>query len=166
MKTVHTDRLTIRPFAGDVAVLIDLFRATVRSVNLADYTDDQVRAWAPDTIDAAVWVDRIAGNTCYVAEVDGSLAGFTELTPSGHVEMLFVAKDRQRQGIATALLAHVEDEARARGLDRLTTDASLTARPVFEKHGFNALKRQNVPRGGQTLVNFRMEKHLTGVRSS
>ena len=63
--------------------------------------------------------------------------------------------------MATALLAHVENEARARGLTQMTTDASLTARPVFEKHGYNVVRRQEVSRGGQTLVNFRMEKCLT-----
>ncbi len=161
MNPAHTDTLTIRPFDGDISTLIDLFRATVRSVNLADYTEDQVRAWAPDTIDEAAWAGRIAANACYVAEIGGSLAGFTELTPAGHVEMLFVAKDRQRRGVATALLAHVENEARARGLTQLTTEASLTARPVFEKHGYNVVRRQDVSRGGQTLVNFRMEKRLT-----
>ena len=160
MNPAHADTPKIRSFDGDVAALIDLFRATVRSVNLADYTEDQVRAWAPDTIDEAIWAKRIATNTCYMAEIDGSLAGFTELTPTGHVEMLFVAKDRQRRGVATALLAHVEDEARALGLTHLTTEASLTARPVFEKHGFRVMKRQKVSRGDQTLVNFLMEKPL------
>lgn len=161
MKPVHAETLTILPFDGDVAALIELFRTTVRSVNLADYTEEQVRAWAPDTIDEAAWTDRMAANTCYVADIHGTLAGFTEITGTGHVEMLFVAKDLQRRGVATALLAHVENEARAHGLAQLTTDASLTARPVFEKRGYNVVRRQEVSRGGQTLVNFRMEKPLT-----
>ncbi|MEM7123222.1 MAG: GNAT family N-acetyltransferase [Pseudomonadota bacterium] len=152
--------LTVRPFDGDVAALIDLFRTTVRSVNLGDYTEDQVRAWAPDIIDETVWAKRIAANTCYLAEIDGSLAGFTELTSTGHVEMLFVAKDRQRRGVASALLAHAENEARAHGLSKMTTEASLTARPVFERHGYSVVKRQEVSRGGQTLANFVMEKPL------
>jgi putative acetyltransferase len=151
----------IRPYAaGDAGVLVDLFRDTVRSVNLADYNADQVRAWAPDTIDADAWADRLAGNRSFVAEVEGAAAGFTELTGEGHVHMLFVAKDRQRQGVAGALLERVEAEARELGLDRLTTEASLTARPVFERYGFTVVARQEVAIRGQTLTNFRMSKRL------
>ena len=161
MSSARDETLDVQPFNGNVATLIALFRSTVRSVNLADYTEDQVRAWAPDTIDEAVWAERIAANDCFVVETAGTTVGFTELTPMGHVEMLFVAKGHQRRGIASALLQHVEKEALARGLKCLTTEASLTARPVFEKHGFSVLERQEVVRGGETLINFRMEKQLT-----
>jgi putative acetyltransferase len=151
----------IRPYAaGDAGVLVDLFRDTVRSVNLADYSAEQVRAWAPDEIDRDAWADRLAQNRSFVAELGDAIAGFTELTAEGHVHMLFVAQDRQRQGVATALLERVEAEARDLGLDRLTTEASLTARPVFEKHGYTVVQRQQVTIRGQTLTNFRMAKPL------
>ena len=151
----------IRPYVtGDAPALVDLFRSTVRSVNLADYSDEQVQAWAPDVIDVAEWAARMAENSTYVAELNGDLAGFTEFTPGGHVHMLFVAKDKLRRGVGTALLRHVEVEAKRRGLQELTTDASLTARPTFEKNGYVAIKRQQVRMGGQTFTNFRMFKSL------
>jgi len=153
--------LTLRPYgADDAPALVALFRDTVRSVNRADYTADQVRAWAPDAIDVAAWAERLERNHSYVAEIDGVIAGFTELTDEGHVHMLFVAKDRQRRGVATALLSRVEEEARDLGLRRLTTEASLTARPVFERYGFAVVARQEVEIRGQTLTNFRMTKAL------
>ena len=151
----------IRPHdEGDVPALVDMFRSTVRSVNLADYSDEQVQAWAPDVIDVAEWAARMAENSTYVAELDGDLAGFTELTPDGHVHMLFVAKDKLRRGVGTALLRHVEGEAKRRGLQELTTDASLTARPTFEKNGYVAVKRQEVTVRGQSFTNFHMAKSL------
>ena len=159
---MNSQKLTLRPYAaGDAAALVELFRDTVRSVNLADYSAEQVRAWAPDEIDADAWARRLANNKSFVAELGGRIAGFAELTAEGHVHMLFVAKDRQRQGVASALLARAEAEARERGLDELTTEASLTARPVFEKHGYAVIARQEVDIRGQTLTNFRMAKPLT-----
>ena len=159
---MNSHKLTLRPYAaGDAAVLVELFRDTVRSVNLADYSPEQVRAWAPDEIDTDAWAGRLAHNKSFVAEFGGRIAGFTELTAEGHVHMLFVAKDMQRHGVASALLATAEAEARERGLDELTTEASLTARPVFEKHGYAVVARQEVDIRGQTLTNFRMAKPLT-----
>jgi putative acetyltransferase len=50
--------------------------------------------------------------------------------------MLFVDPDFGRHGVASALLASVVALARQRGLPALTTFASLTSWPVFERHGF------------------------------
>ena len=48
--------LSIRPFRhGDEEALWALFRNTIRHVNRKDYSDEQVRAWAPDTIDPERW---------------------------------------------------------------------------------------------------------------
>ena len=153
--------MTVRPYvAGDAPALVDLFRSTVRSVNLADYSDEQVHAWAPDHIDETEWADRMAENTTFVAELDGALAGFTELTSEGHVHMLFAAQDKMRRGVGTGLLHRIEQEANQLGLERLTTDASLTARPAFEKNGYVVIEKQQVTIRGQTLTNFYMAKHL------
>ncbi len=151
----------IRSYVTDDApALVDLFRSTVRSVNLADYSDEQVQAWAPDVIDVAEWAGRMSQNRTFVAELRGDLAGFAELTSQGRVHMLFVAKDKLREGVATALLRRVEDEAIRLGLRTLTTDASVTARPTFEKNGYVAVRRQKVTVRSQTLADFHMAKSL------
>jgi putative acetyltransferase len=46
------------------------------------------------------------------------------------------------------------------GLNRLYTEASITARPVFERHGFHVIAAQEVPARGALLRNYRMEKTL------
>jgi GNAT superfamily N-acetyltransferase len=146
--------------------LIDLFRDTVRSLALSDYTKAQVRAWAPDVIDQAAWARRLAANRTLVAEVDGRIVGFAELTEEGHIEMLFCHKDHQGKGVGSALLAGLERTARDRGLARLSTEASLTARPFFEARGFQVEARQEVERRGQRLVNFAMTESLAADGSA
>jgi DNA-binding transcriptional LysR family regulator/N-acetylglutamate synthase-like GNAT family acetyltransferase len=140
--------------------LIDLFRDTVRSVALGDYTKAQVRAWAPDVIDRGAWARRLAANRTLVAEADGRIVGFVELTVEGHIEMLYCHKDHQGEGVGSALLAGLERMARDLGLAQLGTDASLTARPFFEARGFQVIGRQEVELRGQCLVNFAMTKSL------
>ena len=73
---------------------------------------------------------------------------------------MYVGKDRQRCGIATALLEDIEREARSSGAKRLTTEASLTALPFMENRGFKVVAQQEVPYNGQMFTNFAMEKRL------
>jgi putative acetyltransferase len=155
-------RAFLRPLvAADVAAAIDLFRASVRGVAQRDYSPDQIAAWAPDEIDRARWSARIVGRDAFVVEMDRRLLGFCELEADGHLDMMFVHPDWQRRGIATALLEYAERAARQRELVRLFTEASLTARPFFERRGFQSIARQTVFLRGQSLVNYRMAKDLT-----
>jgi putative acetyltransferase len=154
-------RITIRDYRPeDVDAVIDLFTRAVREVAIRDYTPDQVRAWAPDATDRSAWSARRSSRPTFIAEVGGAMAGFADLEPNGHVDMMFVHPGHQGLGVASALLAHVEGRARAAGLDRLTTEASLTARPFFARRGFAVIARQHVSLRGEVLTNFRMEKPL------
>ena len=145
---------------GDLDRVIQLFHASVRRIAIRDYTEDQVKAWAPDEPDRERWAARRASRPTWVAEVDGALAGFTDLEPDGHVDMMFVHPDHQGRGVAGALLRTVEAEAARLGLDRLFTEASITARPFFERKGFSVITPQTVSVRGQDLVNYRMGKRL------
>jgi len=153
--------MTLRDYrASDTDALIALFRDTVRTVNAADYSEAQVLAWAPDEIHSEDWQRRQARNETFVAEIEGKIAGFAELEDGRHIHMLFVQKGHQGHGVASGLLAHIEKLAKGRGTSRLSTDASITARPFFERRGFAVLEPQTVSLRGQDFRNFRMEKRL------
>jgi putative acetyltransferase len=153
--------LELRPYRpGDARALLDLFRDTVRRVNARDYGPDQVRAWASDDIDPARWSARFEGRFVRVAESDGRLAGFAELEPDGHLDRFYVSADHQRRGVGRALLAALVAEAGRLGLPRLFTEASLTARPFFEAHGFVVEAPQTVVVRGVAFSNYRMSRPL------
>jgi len=155
----------IRPYRpADVDLLIDIFLSAVRETASRNYTAAQIAAWTGQRTDRDQWLARRASRPTWVAEAGGEIAGFTDLEPDGHVDMLFVHPAWQRRGVAGALLRHVEDQARAAGLGRLFTEASITARPVFERHGFRVVAAQDVAIGGQLLRNFRMEKRFASPR--
>jgi putative acetyltransferase len=92
--------------------------------------------------------------------MEDRIAGFSDLEPDGHVDMLYVHPDFQRRGIARALLQHIEKSARALDLRRLYTEASITARPAFEAVGFRVIVPQTVTVRGESMTNYRMEKRL------
>ena len=153
--------MTIRPYTPeDCEPLIEVFRTSVRRKGIRDYSLAQVTAWAPDEIDPARWNGRRLSRPTWVAELDGNIVGFSDLEPDGHVDMLFVDPDFQGRGVASVLLQFVESVALKQGLKRLYAEASIGARPVFERAGFRVIAPQTVVIRGQSLTNYRMEKML------
>ena len=151
----------VRPYRPrDLSGLMVLFRDSVHHIARRDYTPEQLSAWAPPDLDRDAWAKRIEANYALVAEEKGVPIGFAELTEGGHLDMLFVAPDRQRRGIARALLRAIEAQAVHWGKRHLTTDASRTARPFFLKAGFRLVEAQEVQRRGVPIQNFRMEKKI------
>ncbi|QIE28667.1 putative N-acetyltransferase YafP (plasmid) [Caballeronia sp. SBC1] len=147
--------------AADLDAVISVFLRSVREVASRDYDAGQIAAWAQ--ADREVWSRRRLDRPTWVALIDDVIAGFTDLESNGHIDMLFVDPASQRRGVASALLDTVENAARVRGLAVLNTDASITARPFFEKHGFQVVRSQDVALRGQRLTNFRMEKRFSAV---
>ena len=86
--------------------------------------------------------------------------------PAGHhrwPRVLFVDPDFGRHGVASALLASVVALARQRGLPALTTFASLTSRPVFERHGFVITGERYFGEGDRAAKTYAMRCVLAGT---
>jgi putative acetyltransferase len=151
--------LNVRPYASaDLDTVVALFRASVRTVARRDYSQEQILAWAPDEINRDHWLLRLAASGTWLAAEVARVIGFISMEPEGRLDMLYVHPDFQRRGIATALLRRAEQSARSQGLATLSTEASITARPFFERHGFHVIVLQTVVRRGQELRNYRMAR--------
>jgi putative acetyltransferase len=147
--------------AADLDAVMSVFLRSVRGVASRDYDAGQIAAWAQ--VDRDVWSRRRLDRPTWVALIDDVIAGLIDLEGSGHIDMLFVDPACQRRGVASVLLDTVENAARVQRLAVLDTDASITARPFFEKHGFQIVRSQEVALRGQRLTNFRMEKRFGAV---
>ncbi len=152
----------LRDYAtADAAALLHLFRDTVRRVNCRDYLPEQIQAWASDQIELAAWTARFEGHVAYVVEQDSSPVGFADMSPSGYLDRLFVSADHPRRGIATMLVQRLVQRAAELGIERISTEASITAKPFFLAQGFEVLEQQTVDCRGEQLVNFKMVYVLT-----
>ena len=78
----------------------------------------------------------------------------------GHLGHLYVHKDYQGGLVSLRLLKKIEEAARKKGLTKITTDCSITAKVPAERMGFTLIKEQAVERNGVTLINYVMEKKL------
>ena len=149
--------VTLRPYRpDDCPALAALFYQTVHTVNAAHYTPAQLDAWAPaGGPDLAAWDESFRAHLTLIAELDGKLAGFGDMdTACGYLDRLYVHKDFQGRGVATALCGALEQAAAG----PVTTHASVTARPFFARRGYRVLRAQQVERRGVRLANYVMEK--------
>lgn len=154
--------VAIRPYClADAADTLAIFLAAVSETASADYTPEQIQAWArPEERELSTWHAAMQRRNGYVATVNGEPAGFSDVDPQGYIDMMFVAPRYLRLGVARKLLHHVETKARANQLTELTANVSLTARLFFERHGFFVEAEQHPVMAGVQLTNYAMKKKL------
>lgn len=153
--------ITIRKYRNtDCEKISKLFYETVHAINAKDYSDKQLFAWAKNENQLQTRQDDLLEQNTLIAEINEELVGFASITNTGYLDLLFVHKDYQRQGVAKKLC----DEAE-RLFPVVTTYASITAKPFFEKRGYAVICENVAERLGVKLINYKMQKNLNEKRS-
>ena len=143
----------LRPYRpDDCPRLVRLFTETVHAVCRGDYRPEQLGAWTGG-VDPEGWDRSLREHVTIVAETAGEIAGFGDIDHSGYLDRLYIHKDFQRHGIASALCDRLEA---AVPVQTITTHASVTARGFFEKRGYRVVREQQVERRGVWLTNYKM----------
>lgn len=141
----------------DCRILAELFYHTVHTINIKDYSEDQVRVWADGNIDMNQWNASFLSHYTVIAEIDGIIVGFGDMDNTGYLDRLYVHPNFQRKGIASAICNVLEQSAAP---SKITTHASVTARGFFEKRGYRVIKKQQVQRQKIFLANYVMERRF------
>jgi putative acetyltransferase len=153
--------VALRPYApADARRCAEIFRLSIEELAAEDYNADQREAWASVAGDENAFGARLQRALTLLAVIDGAVAGFASLKGGNEIDMLYVDPAFARQGAGGALIEALMKLAEARGAKRLTTEASEGARPLFQRHGFTAEKRNVVRVGGEWLANTTMTKAL------
>ncbi len=151
--------VTIRNYLdGDAPGLWKIFYNTIRNVNIRDYSQAEVEAWASDTQDPTLWEKRMKGINPFVAEIDGVAVGYTDLQASGLIDHFFCHHEYQRQGVGGALMEHIFTTGKTKGISRYYSEVSKTAKPFYKRFGFSVVCEQTLNVGGLKLTNYLMEK--------
>ena len=154
--------MTLRDYRKtDCAELARLFYDTVHAVNAGDYSREQLDAWATGEVNLKAWNESFQAHHTVVAEMDGRIVGFGDMDETGYLDRLYVHKDHQRRGVATAICDELEQNTKAA---EYITYASITAKPFFEKRGYTVIREQQVERRGVWLINFVMKKNRGGQK--
>ena len=140
--------------SSDCKEVAELFYNTVHIINAKDYTKEQLDVWATQEVDLEKWNQSLQGHYSVVAVDNEIIVGFGDIDKDGYLDRLYVHADYQRKGIATAICKQLEQAVEG----KITTHASITAKPFFEKRGYKVVRKQEVERRGIFLTNFVMAK--------
>ena len=157
---------TIRAFApADAEAIAALTLAAIRQTALRAYSPEQVAAWSARYSPARLLESAARGDVILVAADANELpAAYTVLEADGHLDMLYCHPAHTGRGLGLRLLTEAEEAARKLGVERLYTEASELARPVFERAGYALLHRRNFAIPGDdgevAIHNYAMEKRL------
>jgi putative acetyltransferase len=104
---------------------------------------------------------KLADCLTLLALVDREIVGFASLKNLDLIEMLYVDPAYARRGVATALIDALARIALSRGATKLTSEVSDNAKPLFDREGFVAQRRNLNPIADEWLANTTMTKPLT-----
>lgn len=137
-----------------------LFVETVLSVNTKDYSLKQVEAWASCVGEVVYWEKRFDEFQFFVCYIKEELVGFVSVNKVGFIHSLFISKNHQRKGVAKELMKNAEQFACNSKAKELTSEVSITAKPFFEKNGFETIEKQNATAKDVVLINYKMRKSI------
>lgn len=144
-----------RYHTSDCEYLAELFYQTVHNVNTKDYTKEQLDVWATGNVNLDEWNKSFLEHLTIVAVKNEIITGFGDMDETGYLDRLYVHKDYQGQGIASAICDELEQQV---NVNKIITHASITAKTFFEQRGYSIIKGQQVIRNGISLTNYVMEK--------
>ncbi|MGY3901939.1 GNAT family N-acetyltransferase [Aeromonas lusitana] len=159
---------------GHIPALLALFEQSVRQAGPEHYSPEQVERWAQGARHPGL-VTQLREHHGWVIEQAPEQAGtqmaeqgtkpitplgFVTLSQDGHLSLLYVSADHQRQGLGSRLLETAMQAARRLGLRLLTTEASTFSLGLFLRHGFEQTGLETVERGGVSFIRHRLHCRL------
>ena len=140
-----------------------LFRDTIQTVNVKDYSSQEIDAWSRGADNTENWIRRINTHHFILAHVDNILVGMASIDKNGYLDVMYVHHAYQGLGIATSLLNNMIDEAMSCGHTEITSDVSITAKPFFLHKGWKILQPQLVLCRGVVLRNYHVRYELKNI---
>ena len=135
--------------------LLALFEQSVRRLGPEHYSPEQVEQGAQGARHPGL-ASQLREHHGWVMEQEGMPLGFVTLSDDGHLSLLYVSADHQRQGLGGQLLEQALQAASQLGLHSLTTEASAFSLALFLRHGFEQAGLETVERGGVSFVRHRL----------
>ena len=156
---------------GLAALLVDCVEGGASVGFLSGVTLDEAAAFWRDALDAPgtlTWVARLQPGGPVVGSVQLQPAKLPNGAHRGEVAKLLVHRSARGRGVGTALMRHVEQEARALGrwLLLLDTETGSPAQVLYERSGWQAMgvveDHAVRPHGGLAPTTFLVKRLRPG----
>ena len=122
--------------ADEAAKLLQIHHASVEGLCAGQYNAEQIAHWF-DGRDETAYAQGLAQQRLWVACAPEPV-GFIELDACS-IDKLFVLPQAAGLGVGKLLLLHGLAFLQAQGQREIEIDATLTAAPFYQKHGFEPM---------------------------
>lgn len=143
---------------SDAAAISELVLHNSQKTLLPHYAPEQWAVFVQYYSLAAV-EEKIRTQDVFVASIDHELVGTIALE-ADMVLGFYTHPDHMGKGIGSAVLSHLEQHARTKGLDHLQLAASPVAVSFYEERGWQRLGEEWFVYGGVRFWETRMRKEL------
>ena len=122
----------------DAAVACEVMRRSIAELCRADHRDDPavLQRWLSNKRPEIFKSWMRPGNSLLVAVEDDRVLAVGSITDTGEITLNYVLSDARFRGVSSALLAALEDRARARGVAVCTLASTETARRFYLARGY------------------------------
>lgn len=128
-----------RATPDDAEEILDIKREAIEDLEHWQYSPEQVEVWKPKDDYLGTFEQAIADDqfVVHVAETAGEIVGYGALNvPDERIDAIYVRPAHHGQGIATALVKHLELSAEFQGILELDIIAAQNAVPFYESVGY------------------------------
>jgi ribosomal protein S18 acetylase RimI-like enzyme len=142
----------------DADTIHALHTASVRALCRNAYSSQVVDGWLLNRTPSGY--KGIEKGEMYVAELKGSVAGFSHVVP-GEIVAIFVHPDHVRQGIGSVLVRHAMTKAQVDANGSVRVDSTLNAQRFYETMGFRKTGERLVRRNDVDIPIVEMKLNGT-----
>lgn len=158
---LHSKLIIRHARLNDLSAMQKLFVGTIENICCKDYSPEQIKVWTSSIENVKRWNDKMMNQYFLIAEIGNKIVGYASLENNDTLDLMYVHKDYQRQGIADKLYSEIEAKAIKHGTTLLTSDVSITARQFFKNKGFKIIEKQVNNIKGVEVINFKMIKEIS-----
>lgn len=149
----------------DAHKIIDVHVRSIRDVCSADYTPEQIEAWAGRKFKPELWCQSIDRDYVWVVELNSEVVGFGHLAimseTTAEVMGLYFLDVLRGKGAGKSLLKQMNEVAISQGAKKLELHATITAKTFYESQGFVQMPGKcSVEMQGVDIPCYPMEKVL------
>ena len=120
----------------DASAILAVHMASIRALAAGSYSPQQIEAWC-GAREPKDYFAPILEKLVFVAMDGEDILGFSQLDLKQEiVEAVYVHPTQTRRGIGIKLLVALEDEAKMKGIVKLTLSASLNAVEFYTRAGY------------------------------
>jgi GNAT superfamily N-acetyltransferase len=152
-----------RASPDDAEEILDIKREAIEDLEHWQYSPEQVEVWKPKddyvgTFEQAIDDDQFV---VHVAEVAGEIVGYGALNvPDERIDAVYVRPNYHGEGIATALVKHLELSAEFQGIVELDIIAAQNAVTFYQSVGYWQLEDEVATIEDVDLDFVRMRRRL------